>query len=148
MELKKLTILNKDEIRELFTDVFTNEPWNDDWSDGEQLDAYLEDLAGQDCSLTLGYYDGGRLAALSMGRIKHWYTGTEYCIDELCVARPLQGRGIGSEFLRAIEAYLLENGMRQIFLQTERSVPAYAFYRKNGFTELEDHVSFAKELDE
>ena len=44
MELKKLSINDKEAIKELFTGVFTGEPWNDDWSDGEQLDLYIEDL--------------------------------------------------------------------------------------------------------
>ena len=50
---------------------FSNEPWNDDWSDTEQLNAYISDLTGQSCSLTLGYFDGDRMVALSMGYIKH-----------------------------------------------------------------------------
>ena len=39
-----------------------------------------------------------------------------------------------------------ELGLKQIFLQTEAHVPAYEFYKKNGYIELEGHVSFAKEL--
>ena len=61
MELKKLSINDKEAIKELFTGVFTGEPWNDDWSDGEQLDLYIEDLCGQGYSLTFGLYDGGEL---------------------------------------------------------------------------------------
>lgn len=146
MELKILSLQDKDIITELFADVFTNEPWNDDWSDRRQLDAYINDLTGQNYSLTLGFFDDRRLVAVSMGYIKHWYTGTEYCIDEFCVARHFQGRGIGSGFMKAIEEYLLKSGITHIFLQTDRSVPAYEFYKKNGFDELTGHVSFAKRL--
>jgi aminoglycoside 6'-N-acetyltransferase I len=146
MELRKLTIRNRRIITALFRDVFTNAPWYDDWSDTEQLDAYITDLAGQPRSLTLGYFEGNRLAGLSMGYIKHWYSGTEYYLDELCVARHLQGKGIGSRFLEAVEAWLSENGIRQIFLQTEHNVPAYQFYLNHGFHELQWHVSFAKQI--
>ncbi len=38
------------------------------------------------------------------------------------------------------------NDITQIFLQTERNVPAYHFYKKNEFIELAGHVSFAKEI--
>ena len=38
MELKELTSADRDAVRALFYDVFTAEPWNDDWSDGAQLD--------------------------------------------------------------------------------------------------------------
>ena len=148
MELRELTLRDREIITELFRDVFTHEPWNDDWSDADQLNAYIGDLVGQGDSLTLGFFDGDRLAALSMGRVKHWFRGTEYLIDEFCVARALQGRGIGTRFMEAVEAYLVRNGIRHIFLQTGRDMPAYRFYLKRGFTELEGHVSFAKELSE
>ena len=148
MELRVLTIRDREIMTALFRDVFTHEPWNDDWSDEKQLEAYISDLAGQHYSLSLGYFDGDRLAALSMGHVKHWYTGTEYLIDEFCVDRQMQGKGVGSRFMKAIEAYLAENGIRQIYLQTEKDVPAYAFYRKNGFTELAGHVSFARRVAE
>ena len=146
MKLKTMTVSDKDTIRKLFRDVFENEPWNDDWSDEKQLDAYLMDLIGQDNSLTLGYWDEEQLTGIAMGHIKHWYTGTEYYIDELCVSRSLQGRGIGSSFLKEIEAYLEEHGIVQIFLQTERTVPAFRFYQNRGFEVLEDHVSLAKQI--
>ena len=147
MELRKLTAQDRERIIELFRDVFTNEPWNDDWSSAEQLNAYMTDLTGQSNSLPLGFFDGERLVALSLGCVKHWFSGTEYCIDEFCVDRSLQGKGIGSAFMKAIEAFLAERRITWIFLQTERTVPAYAFYGHRGFRELKDHVSFAKEVE-
>ena len=148
MELRRLTGEDRGTVTRLFTDVFTNEPWNDDWSDREQLDAYIRDLTGQSYSLTLGYFDGDVLTALAMGYIKHWYSGTEYIINELCVDRQRQGQGIGSSFLKAIEEYLSENGISQIFLLTDRNVPAYQFYLKNGFQEQAGNVAFAKRTGE
>lgn len=146
MELRTLGISDRAAVTRLFRDVFTKEPWNDDWSDRKQLDAYIEDLTGQNNSLTLGCFERGRLAGLSMGHVKHWHTGTEYLIDEFCVDPSSQGRGVGTEFLRLIENYLKERGIHHIFLLTDRTVPAYDFYRKMGFTELKDSVSFVKTL--
>ena len=39
MNLKVLTPKDKKPVADLFRDVFTREPWNDDWSDPGQLDA-------------------------------------------------------------------------------------------------------------
>ena len=144
MELKVLSLEDRKIITDLFTDVFTNEPWNDDWSDRKQLDAYITDLTGQSYSLTLGYFDGDWIMGLSMGYIKHWYSGTEYVINEFCVDRHSQGKGIGTAFMKAIEAYLSEKGICQIFLLTDKDVPAYTFYQHNGFTEQIGNVAFAK----
>ena len=146
MELRKLTVADREIITELFRDVFTNEPWNDDWSDGEQLYAYITDLTGQSYSLTFGYFDGDQLVALSMGYIKHWYSGTEYIINELCIRTDRQGAGAGTFFLREIEKAIRELGLKQIFLLTDSNVPAYEFYRKNGFIESETNVAFSKRV--
>ena len=136
----------KEKIKELFTGVFTHEPWNDDWSDEKQLDLYITDLTGQHYSLTYGLYENEELIGVSMGYVKHWYTGTEYMIDELCIRTDKQGAGAGTYFLQQIETAVKDLGLKHIFLQTEVDVPAYGFYKKNGFTELTGHVSFAKEL--
>ena len=146
MILKQLSIDDKEAIKDLFISVFTGEPWNDDWSDSKQLDQYLEDLCGQGYSLAFGLYDDGELIGLSMGYIKHWYTGTEYTINELCIKTDRQGSGAGSFFLTQIEKAIKEMGLKQIFLLTDRDVPAYHFYKKNGYAEVSSLVPFAKSI--
>ncbi len=134
-------------IEELFVSVFSKEPWNDDWSDEKQLHLYIQDLTGQSNSLTFGLFEGTELIGVSMGHIKHWYTGTEYFIDELCVSTAKQGQGIGTLFLNMIEKACRELELTHIFLLTENDVPAYEFYQKRGFYRLENSVSLAKELN-
>ena len=145
-ELKRLTINDKEIIKDLFVSVFTKEPWNDDWSDATQLDLYITDLVGQGYSLTYGLYDSGELIGISMGYIKHWYSGTEYIINELCVKTDRQGFGAGTFFVAEIEKAIKELGLKQIFLLTDSNVPAYEFYKKNGFTEATTNVSFFKRI--
>lgn len=146
MKLIKLELTNKDEVKNFFKDVFTKEPWNDDWSNEEQLENYIVDLIGNRNSLTLGYFDSDKLVALSMGHVKHWYSATEYYIDEFCVKTQLQGQGIGGKFINAIEEYLKEHDIMAIFLLTQKDVPAYDFYKKHGFEEHVNNVAFAKWL--
>mgnify|MGYP003296834526 CR=1 FL=1 len=54
MKLKKLSIADKEIIKPFFAEVFTKEPWNDDWSDKNQLHSYMLDLIGCNISLTFG----------------------------------------------------------------------------------------------
>ncbi len=145
-DFKRIGIDETEKIKELFTGVFTIEPWNDDWSDQEQLNLYLNDLIGQNNSLTYGLFENEKLIGVSMGHIKHWYSGTEYYIEELCIQTNKQGSGIGTYFLEEIEKAIKSIGIVQIFLQTENNVPAYSFYQKNGFCELKGHISFAKHI--
>ncbi len=144
--VRKIGADKKDSIKILFKHVFMNEPWNDDWSDDKQLDAYIYDLIGQSNSLTYGLFEGDDLIGFALGYIKHWFAGTEYVIDEFCVAREKQGSGLGSFFMSEIEKEIKTMGLKHIFLQTDSQVPAYEFYKKNGFVELKTHVSFAKDL--
>lgn len=145
--LKRLGPEDRETIKEVFVSVFTAEPWCDDWSDAEQLDLYLQDLTGQGYSLTYGLYDdAGELIGISLGYIKHWYSGTEYIINELCIRTERQGAGAGTFFIREIEKAIQELGIKQIFLLTDSNVPAYEFYRKNGFTEQTTNVSFSKRV--
>ncbi len=144
MEVKELFVGNTEEIKALFYDIFTNEPWNDDWSDETQLHEYITDLIGNRNSLSLGLYDGDELIGLSLGSVMHWYTGTEYYIFEFCIKTEKQGKGVGTAFLKKVEEHAKAKQITHIFLQTERTVPAYEFYRKNGFTEATEHVSLYK----
>lgn len=142
--IKELNIEYMEEIKSLFREIFTNEPWNDDWSDPVQLHEYIMDLIGNRNSLTLGLFENDKLIGLSMGSIMHWYIGTEYYIFEFCIKAEKQGRGMGTAFLKEVEKYAKNKQVTHIFLQTERTVPAYSFYQKNGFVELKDHVSLFK----
>lgn len=145
-DLKELTIENIEEIKQFFSAVFTKEPWNDDWSDEKQLHAYILDLIGNRNSLTLGFYQDEKMVGLSMGHVKHWYEGTEYFVDELCIQTEKQGQGLGTLFIKSMEDFLLGREIHLLFLLTERTVPAYQFYRKNGFMELKENVAFAKKF--
>ncbi|HFI0135484.1 TPA: GNAT family N-acetyltransferase [Streptococcus suis] len=146
MELKELTLADMEMVKQLFFSVFSQEPWNDDWSDEEQLDRYLGDLLSHPRAICFGLLDQDKLIALSLGHIRYWYEGTEYRIEELCVARDFQGRGIGQDFLKRIEEQLVERRIIHILLQTERHLPAFSFYEKCGFRALEEDVTMVKKV--
>ncbi|HFI0120921.1 TPA: GNAT family N-acetyltransferase [Streptococcus suis] len=146
MELKELIVADMEMVKELFLSVFSQEPWNDDWSDEEQLDRYLGDLLSHPRALCFGLIDQDMLIALSLGHIRYWYEGTEYRIEELCISRDYQGRGIGQAFLKRIEEQLAERSIIHIILQTERKLPAFSFYKKCGFRALEEDVTMVKKV--
>lgn len=127
--------------------TFSREPWNDNWADAGQLHAYILDLIGNRNSLSLGLYqDSGALIGVSLGRIKHWYEGNSYWIDDLAIAPEMQGQGCGSQFIALIERYARSHNIAEIVLFTERDIPAYHFYKKNGFAERSERVFFEKRL--
>ena len=137
-----------DAVAELFAGAFKGEPWNDDWSDTVQLKEYIKDVSGNFNGLNYGLKIDGKLAAVSLGTIRHWWEGTNYNIEEFCVDPELQGQGIGSCFMELIEDDIRAKGLSGIFLQTDSDKPSYRFYLKNGYKELGRHVSFYKSVKE
>lgn len=146
MELRKIGIENIGEIKKIILDAFSAPPWNDVWED-DILTLYIHDIVGNANSLTLGMYDGDKLAGLAQGRLKHWYYGIEYCIDDLCIASPYQGQGIGGTLIKLIREYSARNGFHEISLRTNRHSNAYSFYKKNGFDEIDEKVFFSMNLE-
>ena len=134
------------QMAKLIKSAFMGEPWNDDWSDKGQLYAYISDIACCPNSLNYGLIKDGRLIALSTGSLRHWWEGTNYSIEEFCIAPDMQCSGIGSRFLSMVEEDAKKRGAAGIFLQTDNDKPSYRFYLKNGFGELKAHVSFFKKI--
>ena len=132
----------------LYKESFGGEPWNDDWSDEEQLLCYIRDIACGFNALNFGLFIDGELAAVSIGSIRHWWEGTNYNIEELFVRPDIQGQGLGTSFMKMIESDIKKRGLSGIFLQTDSDKPSYRFYKKNGFNELSAHVSFYKSVKE
>lgn len=87
--ISKIGIDQKSAVIELLLDIFSGEPWNDDWTN-EQIDYYVEELMGNKNSLSFGLFKNGTLAGIALGRIKSWYQGKEFCIEEFGIISSLQ----------------------------------------------------------
>ena len=49
--------------------------------------------------------------------------------------------------MKGIEDSLKKKNISAIYLQTEHEIPAYSFYRKTGFTEVDSCAVFLKILE-
>lgn len=143
MQIKTLTMENQAEIMEIIRDAFAVAPWNDKWDDEAVFRLYIQDIIGNANSLSLGLYDQDELIGVALGRLKHWYDGIEFCIDDFCIKTACQGKGAGSAFIKLIAQYARENHYKEISLRTKRTAAAYHFYKKNGFDESETNVYFS-----
>lgn len=142
--LQKINTTMIDECVDLYIDTFTKEPWNDVYESRNQVvNFFLHHLQN---NYFVGYAAvlEKKIVALSVGMKKPWINGLEYYIDEFCVSTDMQGKGIGSWFLQAIEKDIADQGMNGIILNTEQDFPSHKFYEKNGFTVLKDLIVLAK----
>jgi len=140
--LKVLSVNDEKKITDIIKTAFAVAPWNDEWTE-EQLHIYFLDIAANSNSLILGYFWEDEFVGVSLGRLKHWFDGVEYCIDDLCVNPAYQGKGIGSAMLEAITKYAGEHNFKEVSLWTERSSAAYRFYKKNCWEESTEWVQFS-----
>ena len=137
MDIREINLDHIAAIKKLMIDIFSKEPWNDTWTD-DQLHLYVSELIENKNSLSFGLFENNHMIGMALGHIKHWYEGTEYWIDEFGVLPEKQRQGAGSEFLKGIKDLLTKRGIGEIVLLTERTAPAYQFYRKSGFQEKEE----------
>ena len=145
-ELIRLDASYLPQIADIYRRAFAGEPWNDDWSDTDQLQAYIRDVSRDFRGLNYGLLIDGKLAAVALGSVRHWWEGTNYNLEELCVDTSIQRKGTGSRFMELIEEDIRRQGMAGVFLQTDNDKPSYKFYMKNGYKELGAHVSFYKSV--
>lgn len=138
MKIQKLDHSQIDECSLLFMDVFSREPWNEQYESEEEVRNYFLNFLSFDNCLGFVGLENERIIAVCIGMRKPWLKGIEYYIDQFYVASEYQRSGIGSFFLSEIEQYIESIGMKGILLNTEKGYPSYSFYRKNGFTEIDD----------
>lgn len=144
--IKKLTSSDLNGVAELFYNVFTKAPWFDKWESIEATKPYISELLQGDNTYGFGYYENNKLIALSLGYIFTFYKGKEYFIKEFCVDYHFQNQGIGTKFIKNIESSLIDDGIRSVWLNTEKDFLAYDFYLKQGFKVSEQTVLLYKAI--
>lgn len=142
--LKKFKRRMLQESVDLFIDTFTKEPWKDVYESREKIVDFFRNHYKNNYFVGYAAKQGKRIVALSIGMKKPWVKGVEYYIDEFFVSHDLQGKGIGTWFLKAIEEDIKKRGLEGMILNTERGYPAQKFYEKNGFKVLRNAIVMGK----
>jgi GNAT superfamily N-acetyltransferase len=132
------------ECVDLFIDTFSKEPWNDVYDSREKIVRFFRNHIKNNYFLGYVAKQDKKIVALSVGMKKPWVEGVEYYVDEFCVSYELQGKGIGTWFMKAIEEDTKKLGLNGFFLNTERGYPAQKFYERNGFKILRNTIVMGK----
>ncbi|WP_315081733.1 GNAT family N-acetyltransferase [uncultured Clostridium sp.] len=129
---------------DLFIDTFTKEPWNDVYESREQVVNFFNNYFNNNYFVGYVAMLDDKVVALSIGMKKPWIEGFEYYIDEFCISYEMQGNGIGSCFIKAIEEDIKKQEMNGMILNTEKNYPSQKFYEKNGFKVIGDLIVLGK----
>ncbi len=133
-----------EECVDLYIETFTKEPWNDIYESREQVVKFFNNHYYNNYFIGYVALLDDKMVALSIGMKKPWIKGFEYYIDEFCVSYEMQGRGIGSWLIKAIEEDLQKQGINGMMLNTEKDYPSRKFFEKNGFITLGDLIVLGK----
>ena len=131
---------------DIYHRMFTGPEWNFSWLTRENTARYFRDMAGAPRFKGYMYMHGDSVAGACFGDVSDYFSTAQYYIKEIFVDQAVQGRGVGSAFLSAIEADLKKSGINNIVLSTSRGAKAYDFYKKNGYAESPETVFFVKFL--
>lgn len=144
MEINKMSKEDIEECTDLFIEVFTKAPWNDTYSSREQVINFFQNHIANNYFVGYILKEHTHIIALCIGMKKPWIQGMEYFIDQFCVKSDLQGKGVGSYFLKLIEREIQMEKMDAMILNTEKGFPSEKFYLKNGFKLVDGLITFIK----
>lgn len=130
---------------ETFIKVFNEAPWNDEWT-LTKAEKYLLDFYNTPGFLGVVAIENKEVVGFIVGVRKTWWSGNEFYIHEMCVESQHQNRGIGKSLLNHL-IHSLGNQISHLTLLTDRGIPAEAFYKKNGFAEIERLVFLSKKIN-
>lgn len=146
MELKKFSELDLNNCSKLYKEVFSDEPWNDEWITISQVRSYLKQLIKNPVFRGYVVYQDSKLVAACLGHERSWWDGNEFFIDEFFVSSEFQGRGIGSLLMNYVEKHPEMKDINSFHLLTNNDVPAKNFYVKNGFKSNNKRIIMKKKF--
>ncbi len=131
---------------QIFLEVYTGEDFKFGFLTKENIKEYFHNMYKKDDFEGFVYVQNKEIVAVCLGKDTTTFGNKIYEISEICVTNNLRGRGIGKAFMKDIERTLKKEKYICIQLSTKRTINAYDFYLKNGFSEKEDVVSMMKTL--
>ena len=135
-----------EDVLRIYVDAFTSPPLNYNFVTKVKAERYIKDMTRTPCFVGYVYPDEEKITAFVFGTIDNYFDGTLYEVMELAVDPYIQRSGIGSKVMSLLESRLKGMGVDAISLNTSRHLPAFSFYKKNGYTEIEENVNLAKWL--
>lgn len=151
MQCKKFDKAYVDECVSLYVNVFSKEPWCEQNSI-EKVKEYFLMLLEMNTFLGFVLVKDRQIIGVCMGYIKPYAfennVAKEYAIEQFFIAHEWQNQGYGKQFLESIMEQLQVQsvGVNAMILNTERSYPAFRFYKSAGFEALSDYAILARHI--
>ncbi|TWJ00646.1 aminoglycoside 6'-N-acetyltransferase I [Mucilaginibacter frigoritolerans] len=140
-----ITLENVDECVPAYIKAYNCPPWNYAWT-YSKAQAYLVEYLG--CQQFIGFalYDDDKLTGAVFAHVKTWWTNQQLMIDEFFVSQEKQRMGYGKKMLDYCDLYAAKYQIDSIVLMTNKYMPSYKFYNKEGYISTEQYVFMFKQI--
>jgi len=144
MDIRSISEQDLPTCAELFAQVFSQTPWNEPWSQ----EAAFKRLSHfyQSKGFTGVLLQDQSLVGFALGNIEPFYFGDLFYLREMCVDSATQNSGNGQLLMGALHEMLQQQGVKGIYLTTEKQIVAAKFYQKQGFKPSESMRFYSKRI--
>jgi len=132
--------------RDLFIEVFNDEPWHDSWT-RESAGTRLLEFVDNRRFFGFTLWEGDALVGAVFCHASTYYKGGEVFIDELFVSPDYRRKGCATALMEAVEAHARAQGYISITLLTDKEYPSFGFFKGFGCRESGYMVWMHKKLD-
>ena len=146
-EIRPIQLNDMDDVATLYCAVFNMPPWNDAWTERTAATRLTDTLGTPGALGFLARYEG-RLVGGVVGHREQWFDGVHFSLKEMFVHPTMQRRGIGTRLIRHLTQTLRQDGVRQVYLLTERAPRAAEFYGAQGFSVSRRMALMTRPLDQ
>lgn len=145
MNIKRITKKHLQKCAELYSYVFSMEPWSEEWENEIALKR-LNHFYNSDGFIGILAIENDCIVGFALGNIEPFVHGDIFYLREMCVNPKMQNRGIGTQILSELENVLITANIKSIYLFTDRKIPAAKFYSKFGYGLNNDFAIFTKDI--
>ena len=128
-----------------YADAYAQPPWNETCAEPDVI-RYLAAYLSSESRCCFAAAVGGQIVGVALALIVPSLDGPYLRIEDFCIDPACQRRGYGTAFLSSLNAEAKKLGCDCILLGTQREFPAYAFYLRNGFSEIPSALLYREVL--
>lgn len=145
MKFEEITLLDINELSNVYIESFNSPPWNDEWTI-ETASKRLHQMINCEGFYGIKAYEEETLCGMILGSQEQFYNGIMFNIKEFCVHNKMRNTGIGTKIFTEFESRLKKIGITEIVLITSRKDTTEGFYQKRGLKSYDTMVMMGKEL--
>ena len=146
MEIQPITKQNFEDCIDVFISAYNQAPWNYNWT-FPKAKQYLSEYVDRPNFIGFILYDDHKAVGAAFGHQKTWWINQQLMIDEFFISSKKQKMGYGKTLMNHCNQYAQQHDIQLSILMTNKYMPAYKFYDKQGYTTTEQYVFMFKQLD-